>query len=124
MLATQVAQVIPDGPAWIVALSVALPAVAGAVKLGASIVRGKPENGAAHDTVPAVEFRVDVRSRLDRLTQIAAEQSETSRHVARILERLDATLETHDRRGAEAAKLMSETARQVAQMHKMIVSDP
>ena len=121
----QAAQVIPDGPAWLAALAISLPAIAGAVKLGASIVRpGSGEGKANGESTPAVEFRVDTRGRLDRLTEIAAKQAETSEQLGRILAGLDRTLTEHDKRATKAGEMMGETARQIAQMHRMIVSDP
>lgn len=123
----QAAQVIPEGPIWLAAASVALPSLLGAVKLGMSIVRPKQaedRNGPGHEPVAAVEFRVDVRGRLDRLTEIAAKQAETSDRVGKVLERLDATLDRHEIRSAQTGQLITETARQVAAVYKLVVNDP
>jgi hypothetical protein len=95
--------VIPEGPAWILALAVVPPALVGAFKLGLGVVRPKTANGQDRDMVA---FQTATRMMLDRLTTVAEKQTEM---MALMVQRLD----EHDTRTAGAIDL-------VAQTHQMV----
>lgn len=89
----QTPTVIPDGPAWLAALAISAPAIAGAVKLGASIGKnGRNGSGGERD----VAFQTSTKMTLERLTVVAERQTENMAMVVKTLDAMSQRVEdTH-----------------------------